>query len=53
MLEAIKSVKVNPETWENTSRAHINKYTNKLSRKEEGGYINDKYNLRLLNPETY
>lgn len=37
ILETLRSTKVNPETWENTSRAHINKYTDKLTRREEGG----------------
>ena len=37
VLEALKSIKVNPEAWENTSRAHINKYTNKLTRRQDGG----------------
>jgi hypothetical protein len=37
VLEALRSTKINPETWSNTSRAHINKYTDKLSRKKQGG----------------
>jgi hypothetical protein len=37
VLEALRSIKVNPETWKNTSRLHVNKYSNKLSRREDGG----------------
>jgi len=46
VLEVLRSTKVNPETWENTSRAHINKYTNKLTRRKEGGEnINYKFQI--------
>jgi hypothetical protein len=37
VLEALRSTKVTPDIWQNTSRAHINKYTDKLSRRQEGG----------------
>jgi hypothetical protein len=37
VLEALRSTKVTPDIWQNTSRAHINKYTNKLSRRQDGG----------------
>ena len=39
VLDAIQSIRVTPETWENTSRMHVNKYSNKLSRREEGGSL--------------
>jgi len=47
VLESLKSTKVNPQGWENTSRAHINKYTDKLTRKETGGSIQTKQKKAL------
>jgi hypothetical protein len=51
-LEVISSKKINPEAWQNTSRSHINKYSNKLSRKEEGGEITKDDN-GYWNPENW
>jgi hypothetical protein len=39
VLELVQSKKITPEIWENTSRGHINKYSDKLSRKEYGGWL--------------
>ena len=41
VLEALKSTKVTPDIWQNTSRLHVNKYSNKLSRRKDGGVIKD------------
>lgn len=41
VLELIQSKKITPEIWENTSRGHINKYSDKLSRKEYGGWLDE------------
>lgn len=40
ILDLVKLQKVTPEVWENTSRQHINKYSDKLSRKKYGGWLN-------------
>jgi len=53
VLETLKSIKVNPEAWENTSRAHINKYTNKLTRRQDGGEKEDTSWTAYLNPANW
>jgi hypothetical protein len=41
ILEPIKSWEITPDIWKNKSRAHTNRYTNKLSALEKGGVIKD------------
>ena len=40
VVDLISSKEITPDIWQNTSRAHVNKYSNKLSRKEYGGKLN-------------
>lgn len=39
VADVVRSIEMTPELWTNTSRAHINKYSNKLSRREKGGLV--------------
>jgi hypothetical protein len=48
VVDLISSKEVTPDTWQNTSRAHVNKYSNKLSRKEYGGKLNNNSQKQLL-----
>jgi hypothetical protein len=48
VVDLISSKEITPDTWQNTSRAHVNKYSNKLSRKEYGGKLNNNSQKQLL-----
>jgi len=52
VLELLNLKEISPEIWENTSRLHTNKYSDKLTRKEEGGEIK-KDDMGYWNPENW